>query len=96
MEEAEAKKTYAEVLASGFVDAESVAPELRRRLRLGIGDLLERAQEAGTVRDDVGVREVMALLVGAVRAAEHAGGDRELRNQTVAVILDGLGPARGR
>jgi hypothetical protein len=38
----------------------------------------------------------MALLVGAVRAAEHAGGDRALRNHTVAVILDGLRPARGR
>jgi AcrR family transcriptional regulator len=96
VEEAEAKKTYDEVLAGGFVDAGSGAPELRRRLRLGIGDLLERAQEAGTVRDDVGVREVVALLVGAVRAAEHVGGDRELRNQTVAVILDGLRPARGR
>ena len=96
LEEAEAKKTYAEVLAGGFVDVGSVAPELRRRLRRGIGALLERAQEAGTVRDDVGVREVMALLVGAVRAAEHAGGDRELRDRTVAVFRDGLSPARGR
>ena len=96
VEEAEAKKTYAEVLAGGFVDVEGVAPELRRHLRRKIGVLLERAQEAGTVRDDVGVPEVMALLVGAVRAAEHAGEDRELRDRIVAVILDGLRSARGR
>lgn len=96
VEEAEAKKTYTEILAGGFVDVESVAPELRRRLREKIAALLEGAQEAGTVRDDVGVAEVMALLVGAVRAAEHAGGDRELRDRTVAVFLDGLRPARAR
>jgi AcrR family transcriptional regulator len=96
VEEAEAKKTYTEVLAGGFVDAEGVAPGLRRRLRRKIGDLLGRAQEAGTVRDDVGVHEVMALLVGTVRAAEHAGEDRELRERIAAVLLDGLRPARGR
>jgi AcrR family transcriptional regulator len=87
---------FFEVLAGGFVDAEGVAPGLRRRLRRKIGDLLGRAQEAGTVRDDVGVHEVMALLVGAVRAAEHAGEDRELRERIAAVLLDGLRPARGR
>jgi hypothetical protein len=89
-------KTYAEVLAGGFVDVKDVAPGLRRRLRRGVGDLLERAQEAGTAREDVSVPEVMALLVGAVRAAEHAGRDRELRDRIVAIFLDGLRPARGR
>jgi AcrR family transcriptional regulator len=54
VEEAEAKKTYAEVLAGGFVDVEVVAPELHRRLRQRIETLLERAQGAGTVRYDVG------------------------------------------
>jgi hypothetical protein len=38
----------------------------------------------------------MALLVGAVRAAEHAGRNRELRERTMAVFLDGLRPTRGR
>jgi AcrR family transcriptional regulator len=92
VEEAEAKKTYAEFLAGGFVAVEGVAPELRLSLRRKVGTLLGRAQEAGTVRDDVGVPEVMALLVGAVRAAEHAGEDRVLRDRTVAVFLDGLRP----
>jgi AcrR family transcriptional regulator len=96
MEEAEAKKTYAEVLAGGFVEVESVAPELHRRLQQRIEELLERAQEAGIVRYDVGVPEVMALLVGAVRAAEHAGRNRELRERTMTVFLDGLRGIRGR
>ena len=94
VEEAEAKKTYSELLAGGFVDVESAAPELRRRLRRAIEALLTRAQEAGTLRDDVGVAEVMTLLVGAVRAAEHAGEDADLRTRTVGILLDGLHPAQ--
>jgi AcrR family transcriptional regulator len=94
VEEAEAKKTYSELLAGGFVDVEGAAPELYRRLRQAIGTLLARAQEAGTLRDDVDVTEVMTLLVGAVRAAEHAGEDADLRTRTVGILLDGLRPAQ--
>lgn len=90
VEESEAKKTYSEVLAGRFVDVEGVAPDLRRRLRHGIGILLVGAQEVGTVRGDVDVPEVVSLLVGAVRAAEHAGEDGDLRERTLGIFLDGL------
>ena len=91
--EVEAKKTYSELVANGFVDVGTAAPGLRHRLREGIGALLARAQEAGTVRGDIGVPEVMNLLVGAVRAAERAGQDGELRERTLGIVLDGLRPA---
>jgi AcrR family transcriptional regulator len=94
--ESEAKQTYSALLSEGFVDVARVAPDLQQRLRGSIGKLLEGAEQAGTVRADVTVPEVMALLVGAVRAAEHAAGDGALRARAVALILDGLRPARDR
>ena len=96
VEESEAKKTYSEVLAGGFVDVEGAAPDLRRRLRRGINNLLMGAQQFETVREDVDIPEIMNLLVGAVRAAEHAGKDSDLRERTVGIFLDGLRPARHR
>jgi hypothetical protein len=54
--------------------------------------LLERAQAAGAVRPDIGVSEVMAVLVAASRAAEYAGTDRALRDRVTGVLLDGLRP----
>ncbi|RIQ35901.1 SbtR family transcriptional regulator [Jiangella rhizosphaerae] len=50
---------------------------------------------AGAVRADVGTAELDALLIGAARAVEHAGGDPDVRRRTLAVILDGLRPGRG-
>jgi AcrR family transcriptional regulator len=94
VEDAEAKKSYSELLAEGFF--EGAASELRRRLRRRIGTLLDRAKRAGTVRDDVGIPEVMNLLVGAVRAVEHAGADGDLRERTIRIVLDGLRPAGSR
>lgn len=90
--ESEAKKTYVEVLRGNSVDLESAAPELHQRLRRGIGTLLVNAQNAGTVRFDIDVPEVMILLVSATRAAEYAGEDGDLRDRTLKIILDGLRP----
>jgi AcrR family transcriptional regulator len=96
VEESEAKKAYSELFSEGFVDVEGAAPEHRRRLRRGMGTLLNCAQEAGTLRPDVSVPEVMSLLVGAVRAAEYAGEDSELRKRTLEILLDGLRSAEHR
>jgi AcrR family transcriptional regulator len=91
--EAEAKKVYTDLLAGALIDFPAVAPEVYQRLRLGVGMLLAQAQETGTVRTDIGVPEVMALLVGAIHAMEYAREDRELRDRILAVFLDGLRPA---
>jgi AcrR family transcriptional regulator len=90
--EAETKKMYTDLLADNVIDIRAVAPELYQRLRHGVGTLLAHAQEAGTVRTDIGVSEVMALLVGAIQAIENARADRELRDRILAVFLDGLRP----
>lgn len=71
------------------------ALEVRRRgLARGFRDA--RAQRAAAVRRDVGIDEVMAVLVAVSRATEHAGRDVALRRRTLGVIFDGLRPRRAR
>jgi AcrR family transcriptional regulator len=59
-------------------------------LRAALADLLARAHAAGAVRDDVGVAELMAVLIAASRAAQFAAKDRGLRKRVVSMVLDGL------
>jgi len=88
------KIALADALAEAGVDVERAASQVGTDLRQALGTLLSRAQRAGAVRSDVGVSDVIALLVGASRAAEHAGWDPEVQARTVTVVLDGLRPAR--
>jgi AcrR family transcriptional regulator len=69
-------------------DADRASAELRR----AFGALLQRAQEAGVIRDDVELAEVYALLVGVSRAAahDHLGEDGTAR--VLTVVFDGLAP----
>ncbi|TNC23518.1 TetR/AcrR family transcriptional regulator [Amycolatopsis alkalitolerans] len=79
---------------NAYADALAEVPRVDREVREGVlhslGILLTRAQEAGAVRHDVGVREVIALMVGTSRAAEHLGEDAALRRRTVEIVFDGL------
>ena len=55
-----------------------------------IGGLLGRAQDAGRVRDDVRLDEVLALLTAAGQGALHGGWSADLRQRTLEVIFVGL------
>ncbi len=44
------------------------------------------------MREDVGGAELIALMVGASRAAEYAGDDAGLRARTLGIVFDGLRP----
>jgi hypothetical protein len=50
------------------------------------------AQRSGAVRPDLTADELMALLVGLARTAEHTAHDPALRKRTVGVLVDGLRP----
>ena len=81
------KAAIADALVEAGVDVRAEAGGFRFRDAFEV--LLRRAQEAGAVRRDIGVPELIALLVGATRAVEHA--DTEpVRARTVAIVLDGL------
>ncbi|BBX64993.1 TetR family transcriptional regulator [Mycobacterium saskatchewanense] len=77
----------ADALAGLGIDIETVAPDAEEAFLDVLGDLLRAAQEAGTARRDVGVREVKALLVGcqAMEAYNPA-----LAEQVTDVVIDGL------
>jgi AcrR family transcriptional regulator len=92
VEQAVKKKTYVDVLADAGLDSRIARSQVGQEAVQALGDLLARAQQAGAVRDDIGVAELIALVVGASRAAEHAGRDRAVRARTLQVVFDGLRP----
>jgi AcrR family transcriptional regulator len=52
--------------------------------------LLEKAQEAGTVRPGIAAAEVLAVTTALCRAAATAGWEPALRERTVALVEAGL------
>lgn len=95
VEEAVTKKTYIDALADASLESRIARSEAGQAAVHAMGLLLARAQEAGAVREDIGVRELIALVVGASRAAEHAGNDPAVRDRMLRVVFDGLGRRPG-
>ncbi len=87
-----AKNAYTDALAAAGAEVPRLAAEVGAKVRDALGALLSRAQQAGAVREDVGVAELIALMVGASRAAEYAGDDAGLRARTLGIVFDGLRP----
>ena len=85
---ASAKMTVADALSRAGVPLRysSWAEPLREAL----AELLSRAHAASALRDDVGVAELMAVLIAASRAAQFAGKEKGLRKRVVTIVLDGL------
>lgn len=69
------------------------AVELKAGMRGAITELLGRAQAAGAIRDDISPADTSLLFAGIAQITAIAGGDPEVRDRYVAVMLDGLRPA---
>jgi AcrR family transcriptional regulator len=82
VEQATTKRTVVELLTG----ATGQTGSLQRAVEI----LLALAQAAGTVRPDVRVADVMALLGAASQGALRGGWDRRVRERTLAIIFDGL------
>ncbi|MFA1550353.1 TetR/AcrR family transcriptional regulator [Actinomadura chokoriensis] len=93
--QAATKQAITEALAEAGIDARETTGGAGSGLTAALGVLLERAQEAGEVRADVGPGEIMALLAGMSYAAARAGAREDL----LRIAFDGLrsrpGPDRG-
>ena len=78
-----------EALAGVGIDIASAMPDVEADFLDMLADLLRAGQKAGTVRPDVGVRDVKALLTGAgtMQAAYPDAAER-----ATEVLLDGLRP----
>jgi len=90
--DAPAKIGIAEALLDAGGDGDGEAVKASAELRQAVGVLLQRAQQAGVIRDDVELPEVYALLVGVSRAAarEHPG--EQVRARMLTIVLDGIAP----
>jgi AcrR family transcriptional regulator len=89
---APAKITITEALLDAGGDRDGGAARASAELRRVIGLLLQRAQQAGAVRDDVDLPEVYALLVGISRAVGRTHLDEAARGRLLAIVFDGLTP----
>jgi AcrR family transcriptional regulator len=91
--DAPAKIGIAEALLDAGGDG-GVAAQASAELRRAFGALLQRAQQAGVIRDDVKLPEVYALLVGVSRAAAHEHLGEAGTARLLTVVFDGLAPRR--
>lgn len=89
--QAAARKAVVDLLTATGTDVQVTSAV--QALRHGIGELLTRGQQAGAVRPDVQVAEVMALLTSTCQGALHGGWDSHLQHRTLAIIFTGLRPA---
>ncbi|MFF5988040.1 TetR/AcrR family transcriptional regulator [Prauserella flavalba] len=66
--------------------------EAGRELLDAFGELLERAQRAGTVREDITVTQIKALLLGVLTAGDWLGADAGTRRHLADVLCTGFRP----
>jgi AcrR family transcriptional regulator len=90
--DATTKMAIAGALVADGGDTGGEPARVSRELRAAVGVLLEHAQRAGAVRDDIELPELYALLMGASRAAAYARLDERVRERSLAIVFDGLAP----
>jgi len=78
-----------DALAGIGFDIAQAAPDAERSFMDALGELLARAQQAGTVRADIDVQDVKTLLVGC-QAMQRYSGDRHQTRRMVQIMTNGL------
>jgi AcrR family transcriptional regulator len=84
------KRDLVEALASDGIHLRLGEAPIFRALTHVLAELLDRAQRAGAVRNDVSVEDVMALLTGAAYSICHSRADDERTRRLLAIMYDGL------
>lgn len=90
--DAPAKIGIAEALLDADGEDGGEAAQASQELRRAFGALLQRAQQAGVIRDDVELPEVYALLVSVSRTAAHEHPGEEVTARVLTIVFDGLAP----
>lgn len=88
--QAAANRPVVEALAEGGVHVGVTEP--LATLGDALAPLLTAAQRTGTVRPDVHLDTVLALLTATTQGALHGNWDADLRDRTLAVVFAGLRP----
>ena len=81
-----------DALAGVGFDFAEAAPGAEQLFRAVLGDMLARAQQAGSVRADIDVNDLKALLVGC-QAMQRYSGDADVTERLLAIVRDGLAPS---
>ncbi|WP_371478843.1 TetR/AcrR family transcriptional regulator [Kitasatospora sp. NBC_00315] len=89
LDEGAAKKDLVDALIGAGVDVTAVTAPATTGLHRVLGDMLERAQQAG-VRRDIGVTDLMALVAATLISAQRGGSDHEVSRRVLTVFCDGL------
>ena len=76
-----------EALAGLGIDIAQAAPDAEDAFLAMLDDLLRAAQNAGTARRDIGVREVKSILVGCQAMEAY---NAELAERVTDIVVDGL------
>lgn len=91
------KKALADAVSGAGLDPKAGLGAIGGEMRAAIEALLRRAQDAGGVRADLAMPELLALLSAACLGAERNQWDDALRGRTLELLFDGLrGPWSGR
>ena len=88
--EAAPKRDLADALASAGTDVSATLAGTAARLREALGAVLAAAQRSGSIRGDIGLAELMAILSGILFALRGRPGDQPDPQRAVAVLRDGL------
>jgi AcrR family transcriptional regulator len=92
VDQSETSMAIKDALAGACFDVAATAAGAIRDLERAVDRLLVRAQEAGAVRLDVGVDELLALVGSACYASRPAGAGAVSPHTLVRIICDGLRP----
>ncbi|MBL1082265.1 TetR/AcrR family transcriptional regulator [Streptomyces actinomycinicus] len=86
------KEEFTRALAAAGVDMHASLQESTTVIRAQLAELLSAAQQAGAVRCEVGLPELIALIVGTGTATEQLTADPAARERIFEVVFDGLRP----
>ncbi|MEV7774600.1 helix-turn-helix domain-containing protein [Kitasatospora sp. NPDC086791] len=92
VERSAGKQEFTRALADAGVDVHASLRESSDLMRARLAGLLAAAQRAGAVRPDLGLPELVALLVGVGTAVEHLADDPAARERIFEVVFAGLRP----
>jgi AcrR family transcriptional regulator len=88
--QAAAKQHLFEALELAGLDFEATFADSVDVLLERVEELRRRAAEAGAIRADIQVQDIMTLVMGSCKFAGHAGSDAESLQRCVGIVIAGL------
>ncbi|GGV22321.1 TetR family transcriptional regulator [Streptomyces filipinensis] len=92
VEQSAGKAEFTRALAAAGVDVHASLQESTTVMRAQLAELLAAAQRAGAVRPELGLPELIALIVGTGTATEQLATDPVARERVFDVVFGGLRP----